>query len=442
MKIREIRAAAVRNATPLGRSDAPIPSWLTSADTVNPLSRYREFMGQGLRFHPPWQDLICIATAEDGTWGMSMSTHAGPVVPIINDYLAPLLAGESALATERVWNMMVRCSGAMIGASGPASYAVSAVDLALWDLTGCGKTPPVAGHAPFRATLRCETLLGLAPAAVPRLDWSENPRTGLGPEFFRNLLKGKLFGRPVYELIGGPARDRIHCYATGNDVEHQLELGFDAIKLVCEWGAAEGNRAIRETETLVAGARERLGNDGALMIDLWPVQDAQHTVELGNALRPYRLKWLEDPVFPEDWGSYREVRQRLPWQTLAAGERWYTDRAFQHAAEDRIVDIFQPDVVWAGGVTGAMKIAAIAESAGLEIAMHTGCNDAYGQHLCHALPGNRWGEFAVTAGRGASLMDNYRATPGMALPIDGHVVPSDAPGFGIEMTLQAIEAAT
>lgn len=307
---------------------------------------------------------------------------------MINDYFGPLLTGESVFATEYAWNMMVRCSGMLFGAAGLASYAVSAVDLALWD------------------------------------------------------LKGKLLGRPVFELIGGPARERIHCYGTGNDVEYLLELGFDAVKLGCDWGAADGNRAIRETEALVGGARERLGDDGALMIDLWLVQDVQHTIELAEALRPYRLKWLEDYVFPEDWGSYRQVRRRLPWQTLAAGERWYTDRPFQRAAEDRIVDIVQPDPQWVGGVTAVLKIAAIAESAGLEIAVHAGCNDAYGQHLCYALPGNRWAEFVICTGREASLMDSYRATPGMALPVNGHVVPSDAPGFGLEMMLEDIEAAT
>ena len=183
MKIRKIRAAAVKNIAPLGRGDRKRASW---SDQINPMSRYREFMGEGPRFSPPWSDVICVATAEDGTWGMGMSANAGPAVPIVNDYFAPLLTGENTFATERMWNLMVRCSGAYFGASGLASYAVSAVDLALWD------------------------------------------------------LKGKLLGRPVYELLGGPSRERIHCYATSNDVDDLLERGFDAVKLLCLWGAARG----------------------------------------------------------------------------------------------------------------------------------------------------------------------------------------------------------
>ena len=388
MKIREIRAAAVNNVEPLGRGEGLRASWRDADNNQNPMSRYREFRGAGLRLMPPWSEVICVVTAEDGTWGMGMTTHAGPVIPIINDYFAPLLTGEDALATERMWNLMVRCSGALFGAAGIASYAVSAVDLALWD------------------------------------------------------LKGKLLGQPVYALLGGPARDRIRCYATGNDPDTYLDLGFDAIKLCCLNGAADGIVALRETEALVANARKRVGDDVELMIDCWSVQEAQHTIELGEALRPYRLKWIEDYVYPEDWGSYEEVRRRLPAQTLAAGERWYTDRPFQHAAERRLVDIMQPDALWVGGITASMKVATIAESAGLEIAMHAGCNDAYGQHLCYALPGNRWGEIFIGSPPGVSLMDAYRATPGMTLPVDGQLVPSEAPGFGIEITLAGIEAAT
>ena len=387
MKIREIRAAAVKNVEPLGRGEGLPARWRAADNNQNPMSRYREFRAAGPRLIPPWSDVICVVTAEDGTWGMGMTSHAGPVVPIINDYFAPLLSGEDALASERMWNLMVRCSGALFGAAGIASYAVSAVDLALWD------------------------------------------------------LKGKLLGQPVYALLGGPARERIRCYATGNDVDTFLDLGFDAIKLACVHGAADGIVAVRETENLVASARKRVGDGIELMIDCWSVQDAQHTIELGEALRPYRLKWIEDYVYPDDWGSYEEVRRRLPAQTLAAGERWYTDRPFQRAAEHRIVDIMQPDALWVGGVTAALKIATIAESAGLEIAIHAGCNDAYGQHLCYALPGNRWGEIFIGSPAGVSLMDAYRATPGMALPVDGHLVPSDAPGFGIEITLDGIETA-
>ena len=105
------------------------------------------------------------------------------------------------------------------------------------------------------------------------------------------------------------------------------------------------------------------------------------------------------------------------------------------------MDIFQPDVLWVGGVTASLKVAHIADAAGIEIAMHAGCNDPFGQHLCYALPGNRWGEYFVATAPGLDLADGYRNVPGMALPERGKLVPSDAPGFGIELTLGMIESA-
>jgi L-rhamnonate dehydratase len=388
MKLREIRAAAVTRPEVFTNRSTPRVTWGRGTETNNPLSRYREFRGMAGRTRPGWPWAACIATAEDGTWGLGLTRHAGPVVAIINEHFASLLAGENPMATEKLWNLMVRSAGAHYGASGLASHAVSAVDLALWD------------------------------------------------------LKGKLLGRPVYELIGGPARDAIRCYATGNDIDWYLELGFDAIKLCCLHGAAEGLAGIEQTVALAASARQRVGAGVELMMDLWPVQEVPLTVELGTRLAPYRLKWLEDYLYPEDWRGYEEVRGRLPGQTLAAGERWYTDRPFQLMAERRTVDIFQPDVQWVGGVTAALKVAHIAEAAGIDIAMHAGCNDSYGQHVCFALPGNQWGELYIESAPGVDLRDGYRTTPGMALPVKGLLVPSDAPGFGIELTLAMLESAT
>ena len=149
MKIKRVRAAAVRDLRPFRNPDALRAARAAGNDSANPLSRYREFAGQGERFGEPWPPCVCIVTAEDGAWGCGMTSHAGPVAPIVNECFAPLIEGEDAFATERLWNMMVRLAGARFGAAGLASYALSAVDLALWD------------------------------------------------------LKGKVLGRPVYELLGG-----------------------------------------------------------------------------------------------------------------------------------------------------------------------------------------------------------------------------------------------
>ncbi len=384
--IAEVAAAPLRHPEVLGRPQASPASW-DPWGLMHPLSYDQAFAGQAERFSPPWGEVVCVATASDGTFGVGMTSQAGPVVPIINDFFGPMVTGEPALATEKLWNMMMRSANSAFGASGIASFAVSAVDLALWD------------------------------------------------------LRGKILGVPVYELIGGPARDRTRCYATSNDLDDPRDRGFEAFKLACTVGPAAATAGIEQTERQVAEARTELGPDADIMLDCWAVHDASYTVRLGEALAPYRLTWIEDYAQPDDWGGYAEVRRRLPHQMLATGERWYTDRVFAHAAAHGLVDVMQPDVQWVGGATAVLKIAAIAAAAGIELAVHGGCNDSYGQHLCHGLPGNRWAEMFLGCGPGESLMGAWRSTPGMALPTDGWLVPNDAPGFGIDLTRDQLEAA-
>lgn len=384
--IADIAAAPLRHPEVLGRPQASTASW-DPWGLMHPLSYDGAFTGQAERFSPPWGEVVCVVTASDGTFGVGMTSQAGPVIPIINDFFGPMIAGEPALATEKLWNMMARSSNSAYGASGLASFAISAVDLALWD------------------------------------------------------LKGKILGVPVYELIGGPARDRTRCYATGNDLDDLRDRGFDAFKLACTVGPAAATAGIEQTERLVAGARSELGPDADIMLDCWAVHDPSYAVRLGEALRPYRLTWIEDYVQPDDWPGYADVRRRLPSAMLAAGERWYTDRVFAHAAAQGLVDVMQPDVQWVGGATAVLKIATIAAAAGVELAVHGACNDSYGQHLSHGLPGSRWAEMFVGCGPGESLMGAWRSTPGMALPTDGRLVPNDAPGFGIDLTRDQLEAA-
>ena len=209
-----------------------------------------------------------MVTAVDGTWGLGMSTYGRPVATIVNEHLGPLLVGEECLAVERAWDLMTRAASPYSPA-GLASYAISAIDLALWD------------------------------------------------------LKGKLLGRPVYEPLGGPARDRIFCYATGNDTDWHMELGFSATKLACPFGPADGVAGIDGDEELVARTRELIGPKVELMLDCWMAFDPEFTVRLAERLKPYGLRWIEDCLMPDDLDGWDVLRRRLPWQTLATGEHWY-----------------------------------------------------------------------------------------------------------------------
>jgi L-rhamnonate dehydratase len=147
-------------------------------------------------------------------------------------------------------------------------------------------------------------------------------------------------------------------------------------------------------------------------------------------------------IYPEDWDGYSRVRSALPEERLAAGERWYTDLPFLRAIECGWVDVLQPDALWVGGVTPCRRIADAAAQAGYGLAIHCGANDSFGQHLAVALNGNLWAEMYIGSPRGSSLMNSWRATPGMELPVNGMLRPNDAPGFGIELSMADIERAT
>ena len=274
------------------------------------------------------------------------------------------------------------------GAYGLASYAISAVDLALWD------------------------------------------------------LKGKLLDRPVYELLGGPHKEKIPCYATGFDTEWYMELGFKGTKLPLPHGPSEGLEGLRKNEELVARTRELVGDDVELMLDCWLASlDVEYVVRLAETLRPYGLKWLEDYLTPEDFDGYAEVRQRIPWQVLATGEHWYTPFPFSMAASRRLVDILQPDVLWAGGMSTCVRICHLAEAAGVSVITHGGMNFPYGQHLAFAMPGIPMGERSDGVSPPGVPLEEMVALPGTAVIRDGYLVPSEAPGFGLEVMKEWLERA-
>ena len=149
---------------------------------------------------------------------------------------------------------------------------------------------------------------------------------------------------------------------------------------------------------------------------------------------------MEDYIRADDFVGYETVRQRIPWQTLATGEHWYLPTVFAGAAGRRLVDIFQPDVLWCGGITAAMKICHIAEANGISVITHGGMNYPYGQHLAYAMPAITWGERSEGVSAPGVPLEEMVKLPGTSVIKDGYVAPSDAPGFGLEIDEAWIES--
>lgn len=381
MKIKEIRVVKVAFPTRQAQSPGRREPWGNHAEVANPMSRYPHVKRHRNMWLPHWEGAYVQVTAENGQWGLGPLWPARPLAPVV-EHFAQQLTGQECLATERLADMMFRLSKGY-GTPGLASYAISAVDIALWD------------------------------------------------------LKGKLFEQPVYRLLGGPARDKIFCYCTGNDVDWYKELGFKAYKLACPYGPADGWDGIQRNEEFVAQARQVIGEDAELMLDCWMAFDVEYTVRLAEVLRPYRLKWMEECLIPEDIDGHVRLRERLPWQTLATGEHWYTHYIFQWAIQNKVVDILQPDIMWCGGVTTLQKIAAAADAAGVSVIIHGGGNNIYGQHISIASAATPWLECFVSTPIGVPLDESW-GLPGQAVPKDGWLFPNDAPGFGLEVNEKMI----
>ena len=381
MKIEKIRAVHVdvpSQVTTEGRRDP----WTVGAEVANPMSRFPRYKPHRSLWGPKkWGAVWVQVIAEDGTYGLGQTSFGRPVAAIVDDHFGPVLEGESVFAIEKCSDMMFRMSKPY-GSSGLASCAMSAVDLALWDLVG------------------------------------------------------KLQEKPVYELLGGPTKDRIFCYATGNDTDWQLELGFRAVKLACPYGPVDGAEGLDANEALIEKTRDLVGDDVEVMLDCYMAFDVDYTIRLAQRLRPYGLKWIEEFLIPEDIDGHRAVREAVDWVSLASGEHFYSPYPYMRVIRDGSLDILQPDINWVGGLTVARKIAHAAEAAGLAVMLHGGGGNAYGQHFTYATSNSPWLECFVGSPPGVPLREV--APPWQSIPEEGWLIPRETPGFGIEVEEQGI----
>ena len=375
MKIKEIRAMRLNIPPREGpRTPARRQPWAADAEVANPMSKYPKYKRHRSSWMPRWGGVCVKVTAEDGTWGLGQTSFGRPVAAIIDDHFAPILVGENCFAIEKLWDMMFRMSKPY-GSLGLTSCAISGVDLALWDLVG------------------------------------------------------KLKGQPVYELLGGPAKEKIFTYATGNDIDWFLELGFKAVKLACPYGPADGLWGLKENEKLVAETRELVGDDVEIMLDCYMAFDVDYTIRLAQRLRPYKLKWIEEFLIPEDIDGHVAVRQAVNWVSLASGEHEYTRWPFKQFIEKRCLDILQPDIHWVGGLSECVKICHMADAAGLTVILHGGGGNQYGLHLTYAMSNTPWAEYFIASPPGIPLEEGK--LPSASIPKDSFIVPNDGPGFGL-----------
>ncbi|MEJ1088040.1 L-rhamnonate dehydratase [Microbacterium sp. Mu-80] len=364
------------NSAPDPQATEEVFNWQRQK-VANPMTKYPEFRDNRSAATGRDSGATVLVEVESASGVIGIATTNGGVVAasIIELHLADMVEGESPFAHERVWDRMFRSTMAY-GRKGVVMHAISAVDLAVWD------------------------------------------------------LHGKLTGMPVWALLGGKVLDAIEVYGTGPTASSIEKLGFWGAKLPLTWGPSEGAEGFRRNIERARIARETVGDDFPLFYDCWMALDVDYAARLAAELEPLGFLWIEEPLLPDDYAGHAELRRRMPsTMMLNTGEHEYTAYGHKLLCEAG-VDVLQPDPNWCGGITELRRIAAVANAHGKRIIPHVGGQYTY--HFLTSYAQTFVAEFPVMQGNGDEIKPFHAPLLlGEALPVDGKIVLDDSPGFGL-----------
>ena len=256
-------------------------------------------------------------------------------------------------------------------------------------------------------------------------------------------ILGKLAGLPVYQLLGGAARDRMRLYihARGKEgVQRAKELGYTAIKTSPPvTDTIDGKRIVKRPWNLKHAAKEveemrlEAGDDFDILLDAHGLLTPVMALEYAKAIEPYRVMFLEEPVQLEGNDSLEWLGQRTT-QPLATGERHVTKWEFEDIISRHLVSYVQPDVIQCGGITEMKKIAAMAEAQFIDVTPHCPGNLSTGLgraslHVDFCTPNCVIQESHLNPAGWRLEMFNGRTTTIK----DGYALPPTGPGIGLEL---------
>jgi D-galactarolactone cycloisomerase len=258
------------------------------------------------------------------------------------------------------------------------------------------------------------------------------------------------FGARVCDLIGGCATTRIPAYAStgffSNDPDRQLDhMLAEAAGHPYAGAKIKIGRGIKDDVARVRRAREALGSDKLLMVDINGAYTADTALECARAIEPYAVHWIEEPLPPGDLRGYAELRLRSPIP-LAAGEAHHTVRDFRALIDGRCIDIVQPSVPGTGGLTEARRIATLAHAQNLRVAPHVwggAIGLATACHFIASLPNTPHTDHPPhPLMLEYDMSDNALRTKLLKKPLTleaGHILLPDGPGLGVELDRDAVE---
>ena len=332
-----------------------------------------------------------VGLGESGTWGFLKAS--GQVIEDFKTYLI----GQDPLRIEHHWQYLYRNShfrgAAIMG-------ALSALDIALWDIAG------------------------------------------------------KHFGVPVYQLLGGKCRDkaRVYYHVNGDTKEKLIqgcveakEKGFTAVGHLTPFLDESPSEPFFKTHTdkmkdaidTVAAYRDAVGDDVDLCIEIHRRLEPAEAIVLGRGIEPYRPFFFEDPIRPDNFDAMAEVAQKINIP-IATGERIHTIYEFQMLLSRHAVQYVRPDVCMCGGISHAKKIAALAEAHHVGVVPHnplSPVSTAACIQLAACIPNFALQEFP----KGEDRPPKSEIVQQTLTVEDGYIIIPDAPGIGIELTEDAME---
>lgn len=316
---------------------------------------------------------------------------------------APLIEGENPTEIERIWHKIFR-EFTYLGTRGVVSSAVSAIDIALWD------------------------------------------------------IRGKQLGIPVYEMLGGKVRESIALYThpNGGTAPESIaescraitETGHTALKTdpfphrhgPGVTGYLDGQLAPEDEELgvrTIEAVREAVGPHVEILIDCHGYYDVPTAIRLAERLKPYDIGWFEEPVPPESIHALRQVRERTD-VPICVGERLYTRYEFLPILEGELAEYIMPDVTWTGGISELKKIATMAETYHVPVAPHDAggpVNLCAGAHVMITTPNF----YKLETCR--AKLNSYDVLIDHPVDIrDGHLHLSNRPGLGFEMNIEYLKS--
>lgn len=310
------------------------------------------------------------------------------VKPVVEDVLKPLLVGQNPLEIGTLWNRIFEATNAW-RRRGMETYALSGVDIALWDILG-----KVTGQPIFRLLGACRTQI---------------------PAYWAPSLK--------------PAK-RIT-----SECEEAVALGFKAIKLRAGLGTDEDLRIVREV-------RRAVGEEAVLMLDPNMAYDLPIAIEMARRFQEYRLRWLEEPIRTRSIPQYIEQHSRLAQVVdvpVSGGESLFSRYEFTDVFTKRAFAVVQPDATNVGGISECYKIAAMASAWNVSCVPHIACSSVAGVglaanlHLICAIDNALYVEYDAYESpiRDELFVEPIKATQGV-------VTVPERPGLGLELDPDAV----